>query len=227
MRDARLPAHVAVIMDGNGRWAERQGLARTEGHSQGEERLAEIVRAADGLGIAWLTAYGFSTENWRRPRLEVDFILGLHKKIFGRRQEMHANNVKIRWIGRDTHAGSRIPRVVRREIQKSTQLTEANTGLNFTVAFDYGGRQELVEAARDIALDQPKRIDTATVGHHLYEPGLPPVDLMIRTSGEGRISNFLLWEGVGAHLYVTPTLWPDFDARELDAAIDWWRMRTG
>jgi undecaprenyl diphosphate synthase len=225
-RSASLPEHVAVIMDGNGRWAERQGLARTDGHSQGEERLAEIVRAADATGIRWLTAYGFSTENWRRPRLEVDFILGLHRKIFGRRAEMHANNVKIRWIGRGTRAGSRIPAVVRREIEKSTRLTAENTGLNFTVAFDYGGRQELVEAARAIAAEQPEEIDEHTVGRHLYEPALPPVDLMIRTSGEGRISNFLLWEGVGAQLYVTPTLWPDFDASELARAIDWWRDRV-
>jgi undecaprenyl diphosphate synthase len=224
--DARVPQHVAVIMDGNGRWAERQGLARTEGHSRGEERLAEIVRAADERGIGWLTAYGFSTENWRRPRLEVDFILGLHRKIFGRRQEMHANNVRIRWIGRSPRSGSRIPAVVRREIEKSTRLTEHNTGLNFTVAFDYGGRQELVEAARRIAVDPPERIDTATIGAHLYAPDLPPVDLMVRTSGEGRISNFLLWEGVGAHLFVTPTLWPDFGAASLDDALAWWRLRT-
>ena len=222
-----LPNHVAVIMDGNGRWAERQGLARTDGHRQGEERLAEIVRAADALGIRWLTAYGFSTENWRRPRLEVDFILGLHKKIFGRRAEMHANNVKIRWIGRDTRAGSRIPAVVRREIQKSTRLTADNTGLNFTVAFDYGGRQELVEAARAIARELPDDVDEHSVGRHVYAPELPPVDLMIRTSGEARISNFLLWEGVGAQLYVTPTLWPDFGADELDVAIAWWRERVG
>jgi undecaprenyl diphosphate synthase len=213
-------------MDGNGRWAERQGLARTDGHSQGEERLAEIVRAADARGIAWLTAYGFSTENWRRPRLEVDFILGLHKKIFGRREEMHANNVTIRWIGRDRRAGSRIPAIVRREIEKSTRLTQENTGLNFTVAFDYGGRQELVQAARRIAADPPDRIDPAVIGRYLYAPELPPVDLMIRTSGEARVSNFLLWAGVGAQLYVTPTLWPDFDAHELDAAISWWRKRT-
>ena len=221
-----LPEHVAVIMDGNGRWAERQGLARTDGHSQGEERLAEIVRAADARGIRWLTAYGFSTENWRRPRLEVDFILGLHKKIFGRRSEMHANNVKIRWIGRDTRAGSRIPAIVRREIEKSTRLTADNTGLNFTVAFDYGGRQELVHAARAIAREQPDVVDEHSVGRRLYAPELPPVDLMIRTSGEARISNFLLWEGVGAQLYVTPTLWPDFGADELDAAVSWWRGRT-
>jgi undecaprenyl diphosphate synthase len=221
-----LPAHVAVIMDGNGRWAERQGLARTEGHSQGEERLAEIVRAADATGIRWLTAYGFSTENWRRPRLEVDFILGLHKKIFGRREEMHANNVKIRWIGRGTRAGSRIPSIVRREIDKSTRLTADNTGLNFTVAFDYGGRQELVEAARAIARAQPDHVTPQTVRQHLYEPELPPVDLMIRTSGEARISNFLLWEGVGAQLYVTPTLWPDFGADEFARALAWWRSHV-
>jgi undecaprenyl diphosphate synthase len=221
-----LPAHVAVIMDGNGRWAERQGLARTEGHSQGEERLAEIVRAADATGIRWLTAYGFSTENWRRPRLEVDFILGLHKKIFGRREEMHANNVKIRWIGRGTRAGSRIPSIVRREIDKSTRLTADNTGLNFTVAFDYGGRQELVEAARAIARARPDHVTPQTVRQHLYEPELPPVDLMIRTSGEARISNFLLWEGVGAQLYVTPTLWPDFGADEFARALAWWRSHA-
>ena len=225
MSSGLLPRHVAVIMDGNGRWAERQGLARTVGHSQGEERLAEIVRAADAIGIGWLTAYGFSTENWRRPRLEVDFILGLHKKIFGRRAEMHENNVKIRWIGRDRVAGSRIPAVVRREIEKSTRLTADNTGLNFTVAFDYGGRQELVEAAQAIARAQPDAVSTHTVGRYLYAPELPPVDLMIRTSGEARISNFLLWEGVGAQLYVTPTLWPDFGADELERAIAWWRGR--
>ena len=224
---APLPSHVAVIMDGNGRWAERQGLARTDGHSQGEERLAEIVRSADALGIEWLTAYGFSTENWRRPRLEVDFILGLHKKIFGRRSEMHANNVKIRWIGRDTRAGSRIPAIVRREIEKSTRLTAENTGLNFTVAFDYGGRQEIVEAARAIAHDEPDEVNEHTITRHLYAPELPPVDLMIRTSGEARISNFLLWEGVGAQLYVTPTLWPDFDRAQLEEAIAWWQGKAG
>jgi undecaprenyl diphosphate synthase len=139
---------------------------------------------------------------------------------------MHANNVKIRWIGRGTRAGSRIPAIVRREIEKSTRLTADNTGLNFTVAFDYGGRQELVEAARAIARDQPDAVTAHTVREHLYAPELPPVDLMIRTSGEARISNFLLWEGVGAQLYVTPTLWPDFGADELARALTWWRERV-
>jgi undecaprenyl diphosphate synthase len=135
--------------------------------------------------------------------------------------------VKIRWIGRDNRAGSRIPAIVRRGIAKSTRLTMEHTGRNFTGAFDYGGRQALVEAARAIAAEQPDTINEHTVGRHLYEPDLPPVDLMIRTSGEARISNFLLWEGVGAQLYVTPTLWPDFDASELERAIAWWRERAG
>ena len=214
-------------MDGNGRWAERQGLARTDGHSQGEERLAEIVRAADALGIGWLTAYGFSTENWRRPRLEVDFILGLHKKIFGRRQEMHANNVKIRWIGRDTRAGSRIPggRAPRdREVDPAhASTTPASTSRwrSTTAAARSWWRPRGRSRSRNPIGSTPR-----PCSRHLYAPELPPVDLMVRTSGEGRISNFLLWEGVGAHLYVTPTLWPDFGAAELDAAIEWWRTRT-
>ena len=224
--DRRLPTHVAVIMDGNGRWAERQGLARTDGHSQGEERLAEIVRAADALGIGWLTAYGFSTENWRRPRLEVDFILGLHKKIFGRRagdarQQREDPMDRARHARRVAHPRGRAARD--REVDPPHRH---NTGLNFTVAFDYGGRQELVEAARAIAVRNPSGSTPDRAAGTSTRPSCHPVDLMIRTSGEGRISNFLLWEGVGAHLYVTPTLWPEFGAAELDAAVEWWRART-
>ena len=146
-RDARLPRHVAVIMDGNGRWAERQGLARTDGHSQGEERLAEIVRAADALGIGWLTAYGFSTENWRRPRLEVDFILGLHKKIFGRAPG-DAREQREDPLDRSRHAvpARASPPSCGARSRSRPASPQHNTGLNFTVAFDYGGRQELVEA---------------------------------------------------------------------------------
>jgi len=225
--DARpVPTHVAVIMDGNGRWAESRGLARTEGHRQGEERLAEIVRAADALDIGWLTVYGFSTENWKRPKVEVEFILALHKNIFGRRQEMHANNVRIRWIGRPDRRSSLIPRTIRREIDKSVDLTQHNTGLNFTVAFDYGGREELVHAARRALAEEGADrgpVTAESIERHLYEPALPDVDLLIRTSGECRLSNFLLWQAAGALFYVTPTYWPDFDAPALDQAITWWR----
>jgi undecaprenyl diphosphate synthase len=221
-----VPAHVAVIMDGNGRWAESKGLPRTEGHRQGEATLAEVVRAADDLGIRWFTAYGFSTENWSRPKLEVDFILSLHKNIFDRRLEMHRNNVRIRCIGRPVAGTSRLPRQILREMEESVELTEANTGLNFTLAFDYGSREEIVYAARHLLeahLRDGTAIDERSFARFLYEPAMPPVDLLVRTSGEQRLSNFLLWQSVGAPFYVTSTYWPDFSRAELEAAVNWWR----
>ncbi|MGH8989100.1 MAG: polyprenyl diphosphate synthase [Acidimicrobiales bacterium] len=225
-RSGSVPGHVAVIMDGNGRWAASKGLPRTEGHRQGEATLAEVVRAADDLGIGWFTAYGFSTENWSRPKLEVEFILGLHKNIFGRRIEMHRNNVRIRCIGRPVSGTSRLPRRILREMDESIRLTKDNTGLNFTLAFDYGSREELVYAARkllDARRKQGTEIDEGSFAQFLYEPALPPVDLLVRTSGERRLSNFLLWQAVGAPLYVTPTFWPEFGTAELEAAVTWWR----
>jgi undecaprenyl diphosphate synthase len=228
--ETAVPGHVAIIMDGNGRWAAGQGLPRTEGHRRGEERLADIVRTADDLGIAWLTAYGFSTENWTRPKLEVDFILSLHKNIFGRLNEMHRNNVRIRCVGRAVSGTSRLPRRILREIQRSVRTTEGNTGLNFTLAFDYGSREELVYAARNLLQAHARGAAPLTedsMRAFLYEPALPPVDLLVRTSGEQRYSNFLLWQAVGAPFYVTPTYWPDFDRGELQAAIDWWRADGG
>jgi undecaprenyl diphosphate synthase len=225
-RSRAVPRHLAVIMDGNGRWAQERGLPRTEGHRVGEERLADVVRAADDLGIGWFTAYGFSTENWSRPRLEVDFILSLHKNIFGRTDEMHRNNVRIRCIGRPVSGTSRLPRLILGEIERAVEKTRANTGLTFTLAFDYGSREELVYAARG-AIEAHRRdgspVDEAAVAAHLYEPGLPPVDLLVRTSGESRLSNYLLWQSAGAPFYVTKTYWPDFDRAELDAALGWWR----
>jgi undecaprenyl diphosphate synthase len=230
-QDAEVPGHVAIIMDGNGRWAEGRGLPRTEGHRQGEERLADIVRTADDLGIRWLTVYGFSTENWTRPKLEVDFILSLHKNIFRRLDEMHHNNVRIRCVGRAVSGTSRLPRRILREIAQSVRTTEGNTGLNFTLAFDYGAREELVYAARQLLRAHAERgvpVTEASFADCLYDPAVPPVDLLVRTSGEQRYSNFLLWQAVGAPFYVTPTYWPDFDLRELEAAIEWWRAdRSG
>lgn len=219
------PCHVAVIMDGNGRWAESKGLSRTEGHRQGEATLAEVVRAADDLGIGWFTAYGFSTENWSRPKMEVDFILSLHKNIYGRRLEMHRNNVRIRCIGRPVSGTSRLPRRILREMDESVELTKENTGLNFTLAFDYGSREELVYAARRLLeahRQEGTGIDERSFAQELYEPAMPPVDLLVRTSGERRLSNFLLWQSIGAPFYVTPTCWPDFGVAELGAAVEWW-----
>ncbi len=227
-RAAKAPGHVAIIMDGNGRWAEGRGLPRTEGHRQGEERLAGVVRTADDLGIRWLTAYGFSTENWARPKMEVDFILGLHKNIFRRLDEMHGNNVRIRCVGRAVSGTSRLPRRILREIERSVRTTESNTGLNFTLAFDYGAREELVYAARNLLRahrDGGVPISEPSFAASLYEPALPPVDLLVRTSGEQRYSNFLLWQAVDAPFYVTPTYWPDFDRSELEAALEWWRRQ--
>lgn len=220
-----VPGHVGVIMDGNGRWAQRRDMARTEGHRVGEERLADTVRAASDLGIGWLTVYGFSTENWKRPKFEVDFILGLHKNIFGRREEMHANNVRIRWIGRTPDRGSRVPKLIHREIRKAVEQTKDNTGLTFTVAFDYGSREELVQAARRVVASgiAPEQVTARDVQAGLYDPAMPPVDLLIRTSGEHRLSNFLLWQAPGAHFHVTDKFWPEFGRPDLEAAVADWR----
>jgi undecaprenyl diphosphate synthase len=213
------PVHIACIMDGNGRWAKRRGLPRTAGHTAGEEALAAVVRAAAQRNIGWLTVFGFSTENWVRPRAEVRHILGLHRKLFGRIDEMNENNARIGWIGRPfDEPGARTPVYVQRAIRKAMADTEHNTGLVVTVAFDYGSRAELVRAAQAcITADSP--IEIADIDRHLYAPDLPPVDVLVRTSGETRISNFLLWQINGAAVYFTEKTWPDFDSDELDRAL--------
>lgn len=215
--------HVACIMDGNGRWARRRGLPRTEGHTAGEETLAAIVRAAAARNIGWLTVFGFSTENWVRPATEVRHILSLHKKLFGRVDEMNKNNARIRWIGRPfDEPGTRTPKYLQRAINNAIADTAHNTGLTVTIAFDYGSRAELLRATRrSIAANTPasNTITTDTISMNLYDPTLPPVDVVVRTSGEARISNFMLWQIAGAKAYFTERTWPDFDERELDAAI--------
>lgn len=206
-------------MDGNGRWAEARGLPRTDGHTEGEENLARIVRVAVRRDIGWLTVFGFSTENWVRPRAEVRHILGLHERLFGRIQELNELNVRVRWIGRPfDSAEARTPRYVQRAIKKAVADTAGNTGLTLTVAFDYGGRAELMAAVRAArAAGEP--LTPASIGAHLYLPDLPPVDVLVRTSGELRVSNFLLWQSAGAHIHFSDAPWPDFDERELDAAL--------
>ena len=213
------PLHVACIMDGNGRWAGRRGLPRTEGHTDGEENLARLVRVAVQRTIGWLTVFGFSTENWQRPRPEVRHILGLHEKLFGRVAELNELNVRVQWIGRPFDSPmARTPRYVQRAIRKAIADTADNTGMVLTIAFDYGGRSELV-AAVEAARQTDDGITVDTNGEHLYLPGLPPGDLLVRTSGELRVSNFLLWQAAGAAIYFTDAPWPDFDQHELDAAL--------
>ena len=213
------PLHVACIMDGNGRWAERRGQPRTAGHTEGEENIARIVRVAVRRNIGWLTVFGFSTENWVRPRTEVRHILGLHKKLFARVDELNDLNVRVQWIGRPfDREGSRTPKLIQRAIRKAIADTGQNTGMLLTVAFDYGSRVELVDAVRRLrAAGHP--ITPDTISRALYLPELPRVDVLVRTSGEGRVSNFLLWQSCGAPVYFTEKNWPEFDSVELDAAL--------
>jgi undecaprenyl diphosphate synthase len=205
-------------MDGNGRWASRRGLPRTEGHTAGEEALADIVRAAADRPVGWLTAFGFSTENWVRPRTEVRHILSLHRRLFARTEEMNSRNARTRWIGRPfAEKGSRTPVYVQKAITKAVADTEKNTGLTVTIAFDYGSRAELVRAAQRAMSAGP--VTASAITQNLYDPTLPPVDVLVRTSGEARISNFLLWQITGARVFFTERTWPDFDKNQLDEAV--------
>ena len=205
-------------MDGNGRWASRKGLPRTDGHTAGEEALAGVVRASAKRSVGWLTVFGFSTENWVRPRTEVRHILSLHRKLFGRINEMNENNARTRWIGRPfAEPGARTPVYVQKAIRKAIADTEHNTGLVVTVAFDYGSRAELVRATqRAMAAGV---VTKNSITQNLYDPSMPAVDLLVRTSGESRISNFMLWQITGSKVFFTERTWPDFDAAELDLAL--------
>ena len=205
-------------MDGNGRWAARRGQPRTAGHTEGEENLARLVRVAVRRNIGWLTVFGFSTENWMRPPTEVRHILGLHKKLFGRITELNELNVRVQWIGRPFDSpGARTPKLIQRAIRKAIADTSANTGMLLTVAFDYGTRVELLDAVNRLRAEGTQ-VTPATIDRQLYLPELPPVDVLVRTSGEGRVSNFLLWQSAGSPVFFTEKNWPDFDGAELDAA---------
>jgi len=216
---ARIPRHVAAVMDGNGRWARQRGLKRTEGHAAGEDALFDTVEGAIDLGISYFTVYAFSTENWRRPTDEVRYLMGFNKGILERHAEdLHERNVRIRFAGRRDW---RVPRGVLRRMDWAAELTEHNTRMTLTIAFNYGGRAEIVDAIRAIVESgvKPDRIDERTVARHLYLPDIPDPDLMIRTSGEYRISNFLLWELAYSEIVFTDVLWPDFRREHLEAAI--------
>lgn len=210
----KLPRHVAIIMDGNGRWAKRRGLPRSAGHAAGTEALRDIIRACDDWGIEALTIYAFSTENWARPEDEVGALMGLLLKYFASEiDELHEKNVRIRIIG--DIAG--LPGAQREAVLKAMRRTEANTGLNLSIALNYGGRQEILRAALALMRENPGERDAVSAEEferHLYTHGLPDVDLMIRTSGEQRISNFLLWQGAYAELVFADEYWPDY-TREL------------
>lgn len=218
----RLPRHVAVIMDGNGRWAKRQGLPRIMGHRRGVDALKDLLRCCRDWGVEALTAYAFSTENWGRPLEEVDFLMTLFERVLRQElREMMEENVQIRFVG-NLNA---LPLPLQASIERSMDETKQNQGIKFTVATNYGGRQEILQAARAIAsqvqqgLLQPEQIDEALFERHLYTSGICDPDLLIRTSGEMRISNFLLWQMAYAEIYITETLWPDFDRAEFHQAL--------
>jgi undecaprenyl diphosphate synthase len=211
--------HVACIMDGNGRWARKRGLPRTAGHTAGEENLAAVVRIAVRSGVDHLTVFGFSTENWVRPRQEVRHILGLHKKLFGRIAELNDLGVRVRWIGRPfDDPTARTPRYVQRAIIKAIRDTANNSGMTLTVAFDYGSRAEIAHAAETLRR-AGTMIDAESLGSAMYMPDLPPVDVLVRTSGETRVSNFLLWQSAGAPISFSASAWPDFSEDDLKEAI--------
>lgn len=225
---SRLPNHVAVIMDGNGRWAKSRGLPRIMGHQRGVDTLKDLLRCCRDWGVPALTAYAFSTENWGRPLEEVEFLMTLFERVLRKElKEMMEENVRIRFVGNLES----LPPSLKAEIDRSMEETKNNLGIQFTVATNYGGRQEIIEACRAIAAKarqgtiNPEEIDEALFERHLYTSGLPYPDLLIRTSGEMRISNFLLWQLAYAEIYVTQTLWPDFDRAQFHQALSAYQQR--
>ena len=214
-----VPAHVGVVMDGNGRWAQRRGLPRTEGHGAGEEALVDVVYGALAVGVRALTVYAFSTENWRRPVDEVRYLMNFNRGLLERRQhELHDVGVRIVFSGRRDW---RVPRGVLRRMDEASELTGRNTALTLNIAFNYGGRAEIVDAVARLVADRvpANKVDEKAIRSRLYHPELPDPDVVVRTSGEYRTSNFLLWEMAYSELVFTDVLWPDFRREDLFAAI--------
>ena len=224
----KVPQHVAIVMDGNGRWAKARGLPRTAGHEAGESSLFDCVEGAIELGVTAISAYAFSTENWRRSPDEVRFLMGFNRDVIRRRRdEMHELGVRVRWAGRRP----RLWRSVIKELEVAEELTRDNDVLTLTMCVNYGGRAEIADAAaaigREVAAGRlkPDKIDESTVARFLDEPDMPDVDLFVRSSGENRTSNFLLWQSAYAEFVFLDTLWPDFDRRHLWAACEEYASR--
>ncbi len=228
IQESKLPQHIAIIMDGNGRWAKKQNKLRVFGHENGAKSVKEVVEASAEIGIKHLTLYAFSTENWNRPKLEVQTLMKL--LVSSLKKEMshlHKNNIKLNTIG-DIQS---LPKKVYQELMDVIELTKNNTHMTLTVALSYGSRDELINSLKEIAIKvknniiSPEKIDESVINQHLYTHNLPDVDLLIRTSGEQRISNFLLWQIAYAELYFTDVLWPDFKKQDLYVAINDYQQR--
>lgn len=223
-----IPKHVAIIMDGNGRWAEKRGFPRLRGHQEGVERVEEIMRVAPEMGVRYLTLYAFSKENWQRPKEEVNFLMQLLSQYLDRKlEEMKKNHVVFNAIGQLED----LPEKVKEKVLMAMKETQNNTGLVATFAFSYSSRQEITEACKKIAEEVSQNklkiedIDENVITRHLYTAGLPDPDLLIRTSGEMRLSNFLLWQSSYTELYVTEKFWPEFDEQEFKKAIAVYQKR--
>jgi trans,polycis-decaprenyl diphosphate synthase len=219
----RLPNHVAIVMDGNGRWATQRGLSRTDGHQAGEAVVIDIVCGAIEIGVKWLSLYAFSTENWKRSPEEVRFLMGFNRDVVRmRRVNLKAMGVKIRWVG----SRPRLWRSVINELAIAEDMTKGNDVITVNYCVNYGGRAEIAESTREIARLaaagrlNPERITESTVAHHLQRPDIPDVDLFLRTSGEQRSSNFMLWQAAYAEYIFQDKLWPDYDRRDLWAACE-------
>jgi len=221
-----VPTHIAAIMDGNGRWATARGLPRTKGHEAGEEALFEAVEGCLAVGVDWLTVYAFSTENWRRPKDEVKFLLNFNREMLRRRRdELNGRDVRIRFIGRRNW---RVPRGVLKDMEDAEHLTRGNRKLTLNIAFNYGGRAEMVDAVSSI-IDSGVKADKVTealIAKHLYDPSMPDPELMIRTSGEHRLSNFLMWQLSYSEMIFSDILWPDFTREHLYGAIEEYQRRN-
>jgi undecaprenyl diphosphate synthase len=218
------PQHVAIVMDGNGRWAKKRGLPRLAGHEAGSENIHPVVKNFADYGVRYLTLYMFSTENWNRPRLEVAGLLSLlAKKIDREAKAFHQENIRLVHLGRE----DRLSKKLREKMQAAVELTRNNTGLTLCLAFDYGGRDEIVQAARRIADAgiSGGNIDESVFARYLYSPDIPDPDLVIRTGGESRISNFLIWQAAYSELYFTPVLWPDFGPKDIEEALSEYKRR--
>lgn len=217
----RVPAHVGLILDGNGRWANQRGLPRTAGHLAGEEALFDTVEGALELGIKWVTAYTFSTENWSRSDEEVEFLMWFNEDLLlRRRDDLHKQGVRMVFAG--DMDDPRIPGRNRKHMAEAAEKTRDNTELTLVFAFNYGSRREIVDAARKLASGDPEAITEETLSAAMYVPDMPDVDLVIRSSGEHRLSNFLLWQSAYAEFYFPGILWPDFDRHALvDAVVEY------
>ena len=224
-----IPRHVAVIMDGNGRWAKQRGLPRTAGHERGEQSLVEVVKGAIEIGVEAVSAYAFSTENWSRSPDEVRFLMGFNRDVVRRRrEELHELGVRVRWAGREP----RLWRSVIKELRIAEDLTRDNDVLTLTMCVNYGGRAEVADAARALALDvaagrvDPDRVDERTFARYLYVPELRDADMVWRTSGEQRLSNFMLWQAAYSEMVFSDILWPDVDRLAFWAAVEEYARRN-